>query len=466
MMGTHVNRRDFLKAGTVLTTGSFLVGGTRVHLLAADPGEPARPHSANDQLQFALIGAGQQGQYDTGVAVRVPGVKLVAAADCYDGRLTHCKEVWGKDLFTTRDYQEILTRKDIDAVIIAVPDHWHKQAALDALNAGKDVYLEKPMIHVYSDGPEIIDTARKTQRILQVGSQRVSSLIYKKAQQFYQVGAIGELNSVTAWWDRNYAVGAFEASIPPDASPETIDWTRFLGTAPEIPFNPEHFFQWRKWRAYGSGVAGDLFVHLFSGTHFITGTHGPTRAMATGGLRFWKDGRDFPDVLMALFDFPQGFNLYLRVNFVSGGPQADSEGFMFTGNEGTMQIGASGAALLSDSNRDAVTISGMRHRPDPGYEIASWAVATQKQFLEEYKRKYHLPQPPGPPPRKESFVAPKNYNDSYDHLKNFFEAVRTRQPVVEDPVFGFRAAGAALLSNQSYEQNGPVRWDPEEMKLL
>jgi predicted dehydrogenase len=435
-------------------------------LLAGEEGEPARPHSANDQIQVALIGAGNQGQYDTRTALQAPGVRLVAAADCYDGRLMHCKELWGKDLFTTRDYQEILTRKEIDAVIVAVPDHWHKQAALDALKAGKDVYLEKPMIHVYSEGPELIDAARKTQRILQVGSQRVSSRVYGKAQQFYRSGAIGELNSVTAWWDRNYAVGVFEASIPPDASPQTIDWPRFLGTAPQIPFNAEHFFQWRKWRAYGSGVAGDLFVHLFSGTHFITGTHVPTRAMATGGLRFWKDGRDFPDVLLALFDYPQGFNVFLRVNFVSGGPQAESEGFVFTGNEGTMQIGATGAALLSDFNRDAVTLSGTRHPPDPGYAIDSWAVATQKEFLAEYYKKYHLPRPPGPPPRKESFVAPVGYNDSLDHLKNFFAAVRSRQPVVEDAVFGFRAAGAALLSNLSYEQNGPVRWDPEEMKLL
>jgi len=169
---------------------------------------------------------------------------------------------------------------------------------------------------------------------------------------------------------------------------------------------------------------------------------------------------------MALFDYPQGFNVYLRVNFVSGGPQPDSEGFIFTGNEGTMQIGAGGAAVLGDSNRDAVILSGMRHRPDPGYEIDSWAVATKKKFLEEYKKKYHLPQPEGPPPRKESFVAPGSYNDSLDHLKNFFAAVRSREPVVEDPIFGFRAAGAALLSNVSYEHNGPVRSDPEEMKLL
>jgi predicted dehydrogenase len=438
----------------------------RVHLLAEEQREPAGPHSANDQIQIALIGAGQQGQFDTRTALQVPGVKLLAAADCYDGRLTHCKELWGKDLFTTRDYQEILTRKDIDAVIIAVPDHWHKQAALDALHAGKDVYLEKPMIHVYSEGPELIEAARQTQRILQVGSQRVSSLLYKKAQQFYQAGAIGELNSVTAWWDRNYAVGAFDASIPSDASPETVDWTRFLGATPEIPFNPEQFFQWRKWRAYGGGVAGDLLVHLFSGTHFITGAHGPTRALATGGLRFYKDGREFPDLLMALFDYPQRFNLFLRVNLVSGGPRVDSEGAVFTGNEGTMQISGSGAALGSDSGRDAVTLSGMRYRPDPGFEIGSWALAMQRKFLEEYNQKYHLPQPPGPPPRQESFVPPPGYSESLDHLKNFFAAVRSRQPVVEDAVFGSRAAGAALLSNLSYERGGPVRWDPEEMKLV
>jgi predicted dehydrogenase len=438
----------------------------RTHLLAEVQGEAAGSRSANDQIQFALIGAGNQGQYDTRIALKVPGVKLVAVADCYDGRLTHVKELWGRGIFTTHDYQEILTRPGVDAVIIAVPDHWHKQAAIDAMNAGKDVYLEKPMIHLYTDGPEIIDTAKKTQRILQVGSQRVSSVVYKKAQQLYQAGAIGQLNSVNAWWDRNYAVGAFDASIPPDASPETIDWERFLGTAPKIPFNPEHFFQWRKWHMYGSGAAGDLFVHLFSGTHFVTGSHGPTRCQATGGLRFYKDGRDFPDVFMALFDYPQEFNLYLRVNFVSGGPTPDNSGFVFTGNEGTMQIGATGAAALTDVNRDAVTLNGMRHRPDPGYQIDSFATATQKKFLEEYKAKYHLPQPPGPPPRKESFMAPAGYNDSYDHLKNFFEAVRTRQPVVEDPVFGFRAAGAALLGNLSYDQNAAVRWDPEEMKLL
>ena len=271
----------------------------RLHALAVEE-EPARVLSANDAIQIALIGAGGQGQGDTKTAVQVPGVKLVAVADCYNGRLERSKELWGKDIFTTRDYREILARKDVDAVIIGTPDHWHKQASVDAMKAGKDVYCEKPMIHLYSDGPEMIEASRATGRILQIGSQRVSSVLYAKAKELLEQGAIGKLNMVTAQWDRNSAIGAWDYTVPPDASTETCDWERFLGTAPQIPFNAEQFFQWRKWKAYGSGVAGDLFVHLFSGTHFITGSHGPTRGMATGGLRFWNDGRNVPDVMLGL----------------------------------------------------------------------------------------------------------------------------------------------------------------------
>jgi predicted dehydrogenase len=426
---------------------------TRSLYALAPQTESAKPVSANDQIQIALIGAGIQGQYDTKVAVQVPGVKLVAVADCYDGRLERSKELWGADIFTTRDYAQILSRSDVDAVIIGTPDHWHKQAAVDAMKAGKDVYCEKPMVHVYPDGPEMIETARKTKRVIQIGSQRVSSLIYAKAKELLAAGAIGELNMVTARWDRNSALGAWNYTVPLDASPQTCDWPRFLGNAPKIPFNAEHFFQWRKWKAYGTGVAGDLFVHLFSGTHFITGSHGPTRAMATGGLRFWKDGRDALDVMLGLFDYREGFNLSLRVNFVNGGEE--SEGLIFTGSEGTMEIAG-----------QTVSVSRVPREKEPGHTVDTFAEAMQKQTVAEYERKYPVTHPADPPRTGyEKYVAPEGYSDSYDHFKNFFAAVRSRQPVVEDAVFGFRAAGAALLSNVSIERGETVRWDPENMKI-
>jgi predicted dehydrogenase len=448
----ELNRRSFLKVAGAAATAETLLG-SRTHLLGEIQSEPAQPVAANDHIQIALIGAGGQGQGDTKVALQVPGVKLVAVADCYDGRLAHSKELWGNDLFTTRDYNQVLERKDIDAVIIGTPDHWHKQAAVDAMKAGKDVYCEKPMIHLYADGPQMIETAHATNRIIQIGSQRVSSVIYAKAKEVLAAGSIGKLNMVTAHWDRNSSIGAWNYTVPLDASTDTCDWPRFLGTAPEIPFNAEHFFQWRKWKAYGSGVAGDLFVHLFSGTHFITGAHGPTRAMATGGLRFWNDGRDVPDVMLGLFDYPEGFNLSLRVNFVDGGEE--NEGLIFTGSEGTMEI--VGNSLI---------VSRVPLEKEPGLMIGTFTDAMQARILEQYYQKYPRAHPMGAPQLGyEKYVAAHGYNDSYDHFRNFFSSVRSRRPVVEDAVFGFRAAGAALLSNLSYEQGKVVHWDPEKMKL-
>jgi predicted dehydrogenase len=265
---------------------------------------------------------------------------------------------------------------------------------------------------------------------------------------------IGKLNMVTARWDRNSSIGAWNYTVPPDASPETCDWPRFLGDAPKIPFNAEHFFQWRKWKAYGSGVAGDLFVHLFSGTHFITGSNGPTRGMATGGLRFWNDGRDVPDVMLGLFDYREGFNLSLRVNFVDGGEE--SEGLIFTGSEGTMEIAG-----------NTVSVNRVPREKEPGLFIGSFAEATQKAILAEYAKKYPQAHPEGGPSAGyEKYVAPPGYSDSYDHFRNFFAFVRTRSAPVEDAVFGFRAAGAALLSNLSIDRGAIVGWDPDAMKLI
>ena len=447
------DRRAFLE--TAAKTATLAAVATRLNPLFAQAPAPA-PRSANDQINLALIGAGIQGQGDTRFALQVPGVKLVAVADCYDGRLTHTKELWGQDLFTTRDYREILARKDVDAVLIATPDHWHKQAAVDSMRAGKDVYLEKPMIHIYPDGPDIINAVRETNRVCQIGSQRVSSIVYAKAKELLASGVIGKLNMVTARWDRNSSIGAWNYTVPLDASTETCDWPRFQGSAPKVAWNAERFFQWRKWQDYGSGVAGDLFVHLFSGTHFITGSHGPTRAMATGGLRYWKDGRDVDDVLLALFDYPQGFNLSLRVNFVDGGEE--SEGFLFTGSEGQMEI---------DGRTNSVTVTRTPLAPDPGYTVSTFADAMQKETVAAYRKKYPQVHPSGPPPQDiMSFRAPDGYSDSFDHFRNFFASVRGLQPVVEDATFGFRASGAALLANVSVQRDTVVHWNPETMRIV
>ena len=441
------------------TRRRFLQSTTAAGLLAPALSAQEKKYSANDRVQVAVIGLGGMGTGDAHSSTDVPGVELVAVADIYQGRLDHAKEVFGKDVFTTRDYREVLARKEIDAVIVATPDHWHSQISIDAMNAGKDVYCEKPMVQRVEDGKKVIEAQRKTGRIMQVGSQRVSSIVYKKAQELYKSGAIGELNMVEAWWDRNSAIGAWQYSIPLDATPENIDWDRFLGRAPKVPFEPVRLFRWRNYRDYGTGVAGDLFVHLFSGMHFVTGAIGPQRVYATGGLRFWKDGRDVPDVMLGLYDYPAtsahpAFNLALRVNFVDGA--GESSGFRFIGTEGIMKID------------DGVTLDKQPREAEPGYTVETFTDAMQKNFLEEYRRKYPLATPKADsirPISEEKFLPPRGYSDHLDHHRNFIASVRSRRPVVEDPVFGFRAAGPALLSNISYFEQRVCKWDPEAMTL-
>jgi len=419
--------------------------------------ERSQTVSPNDKIQLATIGIGGQGSADTTVALRVPGVELVAVADVYDGRLARAKEVFGNHLFTTRDYREVLARPDVDAIIIGTPDHWHMPVSIDAMNAGKDVYCEKPMVHTIDEGRKVIDAQRKNSRIFQVGSQRVSSIVYQKAKELLASGAIGELNLIEAWWNRNSPIGAWQYSIPPDASPQNIDWDRFLGKAPKRPFEPIRLFRWRNYRDYGTGVAGDLFVHLFSGMHFIVGSNGPTRVMTSGGLRYWNDGRDVPDVMLGIYDYPKtstvpAFNLFLKVNFADG--MGDNSGFRFVGTEGVMTLGGT------------VTVSRRQKLKEPGFTINTFTKDVQDQFLKEYRAKYPEDRKQITEASEQVYAAPAGYSDSFDHFTNFFEAVRTRKPVIEDSVFGFRAAGPALLSNMSYFENRTYGWNPEEMKIV
>lgn len=406
----------------------------------------------NDRVQFALIGAGGMGMGDARYQTDLGSV-IVAVADLYDGRLARAKEIWGSQIQTTRDYREVLARKDVDAVIIATPDHWHSRITIDALQAGKDVYCEKPMVQKIDQGHEVIEAHKKTDRILQIGSQYASSLVYQKARELLQAGSIGKLNMVEAWLDRNTAIGAWQYSIPPDASEQTIDWDRFLGNAPKRPFDAVRFFRWRNYRDYGTGVAGDLFVHLLTGLHFSTGVQGPNRVYATGGLRYWKDGRDVPDVMLATMDYP-GFTLRLRVNFKSSEPQ-ERFGFQFVGSEGT----------LTTSYND-VLLARHPRETQPGYTIETFPEAIQKEFLAEYHRKYPQARATADgmrPDKDEHYVAPREHDAHLEHHRNFLTAVRTRKPFLEDGVFGLRAAGPALLTNTSYYEQRICHWDSEAM---
>jgi predicted dehydrogenase len=411
-------------------------------------------YSANDQIQIALIGAGGMGTADTNTAITVPGVKLIAACDLYDGRLADAKKKWGNDIATTRDYREILDRKDVDAVIIATPDFWHKDISVAAMNKGKSVYCEKPMVHDITEGPAVVEAQQKNGKVVyQVGSQGMSSLGNEKAKQLLKEGAIGKLNYAEGFWARMSPFGAWQYPIPADASPKTVDWTTYLEHAPKRDFDPLRFFRWRNYKDYGTGVSGDLFVHLFSSLHFVTGSIGPEKIMATGGLRYWKDGREVPDIMLGMFDYPEtevhpAFNLSLRVNFVDG--TGGTNYLRMVGSEGSMTVEWDKVTLYR--NRSHVDESDPllqgKKDADPG-----------KQYV--YNRKDMLP------PDKLEYVAEQGYKGAhFDHFYNLFNAMRTGGKVSEDALFGYRAAAPALLCNDSYFQNRIMHWDPKALKSI
>ena len=450
--GRPRSRRSFV--GT-LAAGALAAGATPVGISASGRREVHRLErrgapGPNDQIQLAVIGAGGMGMADVQTALRVPGVKLVAAADCYDGRLERVREIHGSDVVTTGDYREILAREDVDAVIVGTPDHWHQRISVEALQAGKAVYCEKPMVHDIGEGAELIRAQRTSGKTFQVGSQGMSSLGNEKAKELLAEGAIGELNYAEGFWARNSPLGAWQYPIPEDASEETVDWDMFLGPAPPRPFDPLRVFRWRNYRDYGTGVSGDLFVHLFSSLHFIADALGPDTVMAQGGLRYWKDGREVPDVLLGMFDYPATdahppFNLSLRVNFVDG--TSGSTFLRLVGSEGAMDVTWTEVVLRRNKVVSPTDVF-LEMKTDEMGE----AMEERAQML---------------PPAETVYMVEDDYWGAHlDHFVNFFRGVREGTPVAEDAVFGLRAAAPALACNDSYFDETIVRWDPEAMEVV
>lgn len=418
--------------------------------------------SANDNLQIATIGMGIMGHADTGSALKVPGVKLVAACDLYSGRLERVKEKYGKDVFTTRDYRELINRKDIDAVIIATSDNWHSRITIDALNAGKPVYCEKPVVQKLSEGLPVIEAWKKAKKPMQVGSQRVSSIVWHEGKKKYREGAIGQLNCIEAFYDRQSALGAWEYTMPTDGSPQTVDWDAYIRGTEKIPWDAKKFFWWRNYRDFGTGVAGDLFVHLLSGIHLITDSLGPVKIFANGQLNYWKDGRDVPDIMTAIMEYPEtkehpAFQVMLRVNFISG--QGEKGVTRFIGSEGVM-----------DMMGDAFVISKSLMAKAPG--IGGWDAldtypkSMQDELLKRYNEKWPKETREKPNVPGVKYEAPEDYDEHYEHFANFFEGVRENKPVIEGPEFGFRAAAPTLACNDSYFQKKIINWDPVNMKVV
>jgi predicted dehydrogenase len=465
-MNRNKTRRQFIRQ---LGGASLLLSAGNIPISAAEKArhqeyllDITHPSGPADTVRIAAIGMGIMGNNDVNTALKVPGVQLVAACDLYTGRLQRARELYGKDLFTTRNYHEILDRKDIDAVIIATSDNWHARIATDALAKGKAVYCEKPMVHRIEEGLPLIAAHHSSGRPMQIGSQRVSSVAYAKARELYKAGEIGQLTCIEASWNRQNALGAWEYTLPTDASPETVDWQQYIKGVPAQPYDEKKFFWWRNYRAFGTGMAGDLFVHLLSGIHFITGSKGPDKIVSTGQIAHWKDGRDVPDVMTAIMAYPDSpehpaFQVALQCNFISG--KGETGALRFIGSEGVLEMTDNGFTIYHHKMSEAPGIGGWD-------SLETYPKAMQEQLLTQYNARYTPAQREGSAAPPTVYKVPDNYNEDLDHHTHFFDSVRTGKPVVEDPVFGFRACAPCLLANQSYFHDSIIRWDPSAMKIV
>jgi predicted dehydrogenase len=436
MTRNSYSRREFVGISAAAAGASF--AGTTF-------GSLRKNVAASDRVRFGMIGVGMQGSWLLSESIRLPGVECAAACDLYDGRHTLAREIARPDVPVTRRYQVVLDNKDIDCVVAAVPDHWHRQVVVDAVSAGKDIYCEKPMSHSPADGVVMVDAAKRTGRIVQIGSQRVSSQVCAKAKEMIAQGVLGDLTLVEGWLGRNSPTGAWQYPPPPDLSPRNLDWDTWLGTAPKRPFDPNVFARWRCWKEYGTGVAGDLLVHLISGMMFMLGINEPPRqASSVGGIRRWKDGRNMPDVHAVLYYYGN-LPVSMRLNLGTESPEA----YRFQGSKGILEVTGSSITYTPQTGTDSW----------PSYYANSFPSALR----EAYFKKWHEENDPKPGqvmPLREtiSFTGP-DYDDVRPHLWTFFEAVRSRKPVTQDAVFGHHAALACHMANESYFRRGPVSWD-------
>ena len=398
-------------------------------------------------IRLGLIGKGNMGTSDTNTALRVEGTQLVAVCDLYDARLKQAKDTWGNDLFLTKEYKEILDRDDVDAVIVATPDHWHQQIAIEAMKAGKHVYCEKPVIHKLSEGQALIDAQKESGRLFQNGSQGMASLGNRAARELVMAGALGKVNFVEAQFTRApEELKKYEA--PEDATEESIWWDRFIGNAPRHAFDPQRFFLWRYWKDYGTGLAGDLFVHVLSSIHYIMDAIGPEKVYTTGGLRYYTDGsRDTPDIMLGLLDYPDKdalgtFTVSLGANYADGvSKKWGSTDFTIVGDKGSLEVHWDNVVLRTFDDADTATFGSLK-------KIGQGIDQPQKISSKEYV-----------------FQAEKGYKGGhYDHLNNFITGIRNQTPLIADVLFGVRTSSAALLSFDSYFRGEPIYWNGALLK--
>ena len=358
-----------------------------------------------------------------GAFVKTGQAQVTALCDVYETHINRARKQGAAEAQAFADHRKLLETRNLDAVLIATPDHWHAAIAIDALNAGKDVYIEKPLTLTIEEGPAIVKAARVNNRICQVGMQQRSGAHYIEAKEKYiDTGKLGKITLVRTWWHGN---GYHLRRAPQylQTKPADLDWARFLGPVKWRDYDPQQFFNWRAYLDFGGGQITDLFTHWIDVVHMFMGKDIPTSAVAAGGVYNYKDGRTAPDTINALLEYPGDFTATFEATLVPG---IWGEAIEFCGTQ---------ARLYIDRQKYEV------HTPPPRWRA------------------------PEPPP---VVVKGPDYDFTIDHIRNFLDCMRSRKLPNGDVLIGHRSAQASHLANIAYAQKRRIDFDPirEEIQPL
>ncbi len=398
---TSSTRRDLLRGAAVTMTAASY----------------SRVLGANDKIRLGLIGAGDRGQHDTGLFKTNPDVEVAAVCDIYAEKIDQVKQT-NPNARGFKDHRELLARKDIDVTLIATPDHWHSVIAIDALNAGKDVYVEKPLTLTIEQGPPIVKAARVNNRVCQVGMQQRSGKHYLQAKHEYmETGRLGKVTLCRTWWHGNsYHLRRAPASL--QTQPSNLDWAHFLGPLKWRDYDPQQYFNWRAYLDFGGGQVTDLFTHWIDVVHMFMGQEIPIAASAAGGIYEYKDGRTAPDTINVLLQYPGEYTATFEATLAPGITGAAVE---ICGTEGRLWI---------DRSRFEFYPKGRNVQPTVVH------------------------------------VEPGNDPLTQAHVNNFLECVKSRKRPNGDVLIGHRSAQASHLGNISYMQKRRIDFDPVREEIL
>ena len=407
MRKSNVTRRRFLKqSASGIGTGLALRGSLA----------PGKVLGANDRIRIGAIGTGGRTQYLMQLLKKLSGNEMVAVCDVYEPRLLQAAQIAGQGAKLYRDYRELLESREIDAVVIGSPDHWHKQMTIDAVQAGKDVYIEKPVSHSIQEGVEMVRAVTSSGRVVQTGTQQRSWEHYLLGKQIVDSGKLGQINFVYTFWYQNYSRNA-EWHDPRGIQPTKLNWKQWLGSAPDQPFMPEKYVLWRWYWDFGGGALTDLMTHWIDVIQWYMGTPVPVAAFANGNryIQSW----DCPDTITCVLEYPKNYTVTYNGSMASN---IDDGGIEFRGTQGTLKIDREHLAFYSEESSQVPGTNA----PEPEVFVRSLGDGTRA------------------------------------HLGNFLDCIRTRKAPTANIHVAHQAARASHLGNLSLKMQRKVKWNAQQ----